>query len=721
MVARLALVAQVIGWFSVAVGVVVLAVGWWLGHPSVASLIPGQVTMKANTAVGIGLSGVVVIAVARRWSPWWTLVTAVAVLVIGAVTSCEYLLHALWSGFDELLAAESGAAAMTAFPGRMGLNTAFDFVLLGIAGVLLATRRAPNLRQGLALVVIIVGTVAEMGYLLQVPAMSGHVFGILTQMAVPTATAHLLLGVAFLIVTTDRGWAKLFASPLAGGRVARTWMPLLLVVMILIASLAQFVEQHSAEAHWGHQFGLVVSVVAVAAATLLLARRTDRLDQDRLREAAVAVDRSARLYELAFEGSPVGMVVGDQSGRVTDVNPAFSALVGKSPLAITDGESVWTLSDPEYVASNAAVLDELLSGTRKDASVDTVLVAADGRSVPVKVDAVRVDLDDEHRVFGFITDLTEIREAQRDLELKNEELAYLAERDPLTGVLNRRGFLDHVQEALNIHPDRPSAVLFIDIDGFKMVNDVYGHRLGDRFLCAIAEKLVQTSNADGGQVGRVGGDEFAVLLAECEPAGVANVASRLGRSVRDPVIVEGVTLTASCSIGYAVSDAWLRDCEEFLARADQDMYATRRARRAGLEQRVEELRDAIGTGQLTTHFQPIWALNPGGPTLSGYEALVRWRHPERGLVPPFEFISTAEEGGLIHSLDMWVARDALQRMSAKPGLSLAINCSALTLVNVGVAGEIAGAIAAVNRDPRSVVVELTESVDIPDNSQIRLL
>lgn len=164
---------------------------------------------------------------------------------------------------------------------------------------------------------------------------------------------------------------------------------------------------------------------------------------------------------------------------------------------------------------------------------------------------------------------------------------------------------------------------------------------------------------------------------------MANVASRLGRSVRDPVIVEGVTLTASCSIGYAVSDAWLRDCEEFLARADQDMYATRRARRAGLEQRVEELRDAIGTGQLTTHFQPIWALNPGGPTLSGYEALVRWRHPERGLVPPFEFISTAEEGGLIHSLDMWVARDALQRMSAKPGLSLAINCSALTLVNVG--------------------------------------
>ena len=208
--------------------------------------------MKANTAVGIGLSGVVVIAVARRWSPWWTLVTAVAVLVIGAVTSCEYLLHALWSGFDEVVGRRVRGCCNDRVPGRMGLNTAFDFVLLGIAGVLLATRRAPNLRQGLALVVIIVGTVAEMGYLLQVPAMSGHVFGILTQMAVSDRDGSPVVGSGFSDRDDRPRLGQVVCLP-AGRWSGRPDLDALAPCRDDPHRLPSpsSVEQHSAEAHWG--------------------------------------------------------------------------------------------------------------------------------------------------------------------------------------------------------------------------------------------------------------------------------------------------------------------------------------------------------------------------------------------------------------------------------------------------------------------------------------
>lgn len=160
---RLSFAAQVVGWLAVGVGVVVLVAGWWLGHPAVASLIPGQVTMKANAAVGIGLSGLVLVGVARDWKLWIPGIAAAIVLLVGAVTVGEYIASSSWSGFDELLAAESVGAVQTAFPGRMGVNTAFDYVLLGIAGILLTLRKAPNLRQVLSAAVIVVAVVALMG------------------------------------------------------------------------------------------------------------------------------------------------------------------------------------------------------------------------------------------------------------------------------------------------------------------------------------------------------------------------------------------------------------------------------------------------------------------------------------------------------------------------------------------------------------------------------
>jgi len=720
---RMTFLAQVIGWLAFGVGVVVLLVGWWLDQPSVASLIPGQVTMKANTAVGIALTGIVVVGVARGWNRWVPGLTAAVVLLIGAGTVLEYVTSSSWSGLDELLAQERLHTVATAFPGRMGANTAVDMVILGAAGLLLTLRKAPGVRQALAVVVVAVATVAILGYALQVPAMSGHVVGVATRMALNTSVMHLLLGVALLVVATDRGWAKLFASPLAGGRIARVWTPALLIVVAIVSVLARtIVDVISGDAALGQQLGLSMSTVAVGAVMLILAGRTDQLDQDRLREAAIAVDRSERLYRLGFDFSPVGIALLDRAGNFLEVNRAFSALLGKPAQIISGGESVATVSEPNRVSKDLEILEQLFSGDEPNASFETALLASDGRPIPVQWDIGRVDFASGAVLFGHVNDLTHERETQRCLQEKNLELSQLAERDVLTGILNRRTFLDYVQATLDKPADDGSpsmcAVLFIDVDDFKRINDVFGHQVGDRFLCAVADRLTRNTKEGSGWVARVGGDEFAMLLTGYPRAEVEAVARRLDACLRDPIRVAGVTLKFSCSIGYAVADGSLLDCEEFMARSDQNMYATRRAGREGLSQKTEELREAIDAGQLVTHFQPVWKLGQENHTLHAYEALVRWQHPEKGLIPLHEFISTAEVSGLIHQLDMWVGPDAMTRIGAESRLNLAVNCSALTLCVPGFAGELLAAVSAAGRDPRSIIVELTESVEIPESSQI---
>ncbi len=718
--ARLTVLAQVIGWLAVGLGVVVLVVGWWLDQPAVASLIPGQVTMKANTAVGIGLTGVAVLGVALKWNRWVPGVAAGLVLLIGAFTVVEYVFGLSWPGFDQLVADDRVDAVATAFPGRMGANTAFDMVAMGAAGLLLVFRRAPNVRQTLGLVVVTVATVAVLGYALQVPAMSGHIVGVATRMALNTSVVHLLLGLALLLVVTDRGWATLFASPLAGGRIARIWTPMLILVVAGVSVLAlTMVDAISGTAALGQQLGLSMSIAAIGTVMLIVAARTDRLDRLRLSEAAVAVRTSERLYRLGFDGSPIGIALVDRNGRFVDVNRAFAALIGKPARSITDGESVSTVTEPSRLHADLDMLNRFFSGTDTETTFETTLLAADGRSVPVQVDATRVDFADETVLFGHVSDLTNVREAQRELEAKNQELSHLAERDSLTGVLNRRSFLDHVQAALDeADGGKASAVFFIDIDDFKRINDVYGHRVGDRLLCAMANRLTQNTSADHGRVGRVGGDEFAILLTGCPPEKAASTARRLDRCLRDPIRAGGVTLRVACSIGHAESGGLALGCEEFMSRADQDMYANRRARRGGLARKIEELREALDKSQLVAHFQPIWNLQPGSPPLHGYEALVRWQHPQQGLIPPQEFITTAEEGGLIHRLDLYVIKEALQRIGADSGLCLAVNCSALTLSAPGLASELLMAISAADRDPQATVVEITESVEILESSQL---
>lgn len=692
-------------------------------HRSLTQLLPNQQAIRPNDAAAMVLAGLTLVGVARRWNRWVPGSAAFSMFVIGAATQVEYLVGTTWAGLDGLLAPLGGRPGDALPTDRMGANVAFDFTLLGIAGMLLLAGRAPNARQTFAAAVMGVAIVALFGYMLGVPALSGHgLAGI--GMALGSAVMQLLLGFGFLVARGDRGWATVFTSPFVGGRIARGWVPLSILVISLILVLTQR-QALPWFSDLTEQLGISAVVMAVATAALVLAVSTDRLDQDRVRQATAAVDRSERRYRLGFEGSPVGIAAVDGSGTFLEVNKALSDMTGMSAEALVGRESIASISRADQAPSNVAIKDRMSAGLQRVASFETAIVHASGRHVPVKIDAVRVEADvaaSQTLMFGFVTDLSAITE-------KNQQLALLAEKDPLTSVLNRRGFLDHVKAALDAGGG-PSgadacrtgggscAVLFIDIDAFKLVNDVYGHRVGDRFLCAVAERLVEDTAAYQGQVGRLGGDEFAVLLADCPPQRVPGIAADLQRSISEPVIVEGVTLSVSCSIGHAVAEGAGLNPEDLMARADSDMYATRRAARDGLAEQVERLRAALDDEQLHVHYQPIWRLGPDGPGLHGYESLLRWQHPDQGMIPPGEFIPTAEAGGLIYRLDMWAAATALHRFAAQPAIGLALNCSALTLAVPGMAHELLAAITASGRDPRSVIVELTESVEIPDNSQI---
>jgi diguanylate cyclase len=302
------------------------------------------------------------------------------------------------------------------------------------------------------------------------------------------------------------------------------------------------------------------------------------------------------------------------------------------------------------------------------------------------------------------------------------QLSDLAMQDDLTGLANRRHFEQGVRAALA--GGRPRVVL-LDLDGFKAVNDDLGHSVGDRLLVVLARRLALAVHGDS-LVARMGGDEFAVLLPDATAADVEVVVDRLGGALREPIVAGRHELLIAASIGSA-DGAGTDDPYEVLRRADVAMYAAKRAGRhhrayspdldeqASVQARVgAELRTALDTGQFRLVYQPIVAL-PEGRTVA-VETLVRWAHPERGLVGPIDFIPVAEQNGLIVELGAWILRSAC-RQAAEWRAALgdvapervSVNVSARQLAQPGFAGLVSEALRDSGLPPSGLVVEVTET------------
>lgn len=313
-----------------------------------------------------------------------------------------------------------------------------------------------------------------------------------------------------------------------------------------------------------------------------------------------------------------------------------------------------------------------------------------------------------------------------------EQLRHQAFHDPLTGLANRAFFLEELAHTIARlgRTDRVAAVLMVDLDGFKVLNDTLGHAAGDEVLTEAARTL-QTCVREGDVVARLGGDEFAILLGDLLDLSEARaVAERIETTLAEPIEVVGTRVPLSASVGIASGSGNSTTADRLMREADVAMYAAKRGGKgryevfeASLHRRTiehlelqSELRDAVGRDQLFVQYQPLVQLDTR--RVVGVEALVRWRHPERGLVPPVEFIPLAEETGLIVDVGRFVLTRACaeaKTWSGAPGAPwVSVNVSVGELESKDFVEHVRRVLDATGLPPSSLVLEVTESAVVPD-------
>ncbi len=418
---------------------------------------------------------------------------------------------------------------------------------------------------------------------------------------------------------------------------------------------------------------------------------------------------------LVVETMRDAVVVADAHGQVVDINPAAQRLLGV-PAAALIGCPADTLffgretsAGREYGPS-ADLPREVWERTRDLELVVTPLIDQRGSTAG--------------RVLVF-RDVSERKELERNLR----QLAYT---DALTGLPNRALFYDRVKQGLAIasRRDAPLAVLFLDLDRFKVINDSLGHDVGDRVLISVARRL-RPCLRDEDTLARLGGDEFAVLLPEISGArGALSVADKLLRALAAPQLINGHELTVGGSIGIAAFPQNGSDVQALLRSADAAMYSAKaRGRgRAALftpdlgerntrRQQLEvELRRGLRTGQMQLAFQPYHDL--ASRAMVGYEALVRWKHPRGGLLAPASFLALAEDAGLLDAIDRWVLDEACrQARSWSSPLAVSVNVSPGRLRAGDLREHAAQILGQTDLDPGRLTLELSERTLFDDEPE----
>ncbi len=445
-----------------------------------------------------------------------------------------------------------------------------------------------------------------------------------------------------------------------------------------------------------------------------------RQANERLRARVGDLERQSAFYHQLFESSPLALALVDTQDRIMEINTGYEQLFGYSR-----EEAVGKLNRDLIVPGNSgASLFESIISSHCEVAGETVRLTKDRREVPVSVLGYPVLVGGEiEAVYFSYQDISE-RKAYED------RLAHQAFHDPLTDLPNRALFLDRMEQALKRNKRNPAyrfAVLLIDLDRFKNVNDSLGHVVGDILLQEISLRF-QSCVREMDTVARLGGDEFAVLIEEFTlPREVVMIVNRLTHSLFDPFFIEGNVVHAGASIGVVIRTMDYSAPENILRDADIAMY---RAKESGDEFRIfnkamyretiramtleNELRQALARDEFQLFYQPV--INVAEQVLEGFEALLRWNHPRKGLVLPQEFIGVAEEIGLIHALGEWVFERACSRLKAWegnweacPGLSMSINMSALHISRRGLPGVLESILSHTGVDPQRIKLEITES------------
>ena len=473
--------------------------------------------------------------------------------------------------------------------------------------------------------------------------------------------------------------------------------------------------------------------VIIFALTLLVMLRQGVLSRDDalLREQRAAGIVEARYASLIKNASDVIMIA-DVDGRLRFASPAAERTFGMNPDDLVGRNllDLWGEADRERLA---AFLAEVAATHGR--SVGPVEVTVGNGARRSTLESVGSNLLEDPAIAGLALNFRDVSE-RKALE---EQLRQLAFHDPLTLLANRSLFRNRVQHALTLtHRSRQRvAVMFLDLDNFKNINDSLGHDAGDRLLQAAAQRLVKSTRPSD-TVARLGGDEFAILLEGInEPSDVERIAATITRSFDEPLQLDGGDTYMAASIGIAFSQPG-DDTEQLLRNADIAMYNAKAAGKARfvvfqprmqeqLRERLrleEDINRALERGEFFLEYQPVVDL--AKRELLGIEALVRWNHPEQGLVMPGAFIPTAEESGQIVELGRWVLTEACRAVrawrdsiAAGEGLRVAVNISGRHLQHADLVADVRSALESSGLEPENLVIELTEST-IMHNTEVNL-
>jgi diguanylate cyclase (GGDEF)-like protein/PAS domain S-box-containing protein len=441
-------------------------------------------------------------------------------------------------------------------------------------------------------------------------------------------------------------------------------------------------------------------------------------------EARHRAEARLRLLERALHAVDLGLTITDESGRIVFTNPAEAQMHGYRVEELV-GLAARSLAPPELWSADTRVPARPVRRWMRE----RINVRRDGTRFPVRLWSDVVASDDEDRPLGLVTWSEDLSERAGKASRRPD-----GDRDALTGLPNRAAFLRALGLACEARGDKPGggfAVLFVDLDRFKTVNDRLGHAAGDAFLEIVGARL-GASVRPTDMVARIGGDEFAALLHGVErEQDAVSVVQRIQRLLSDPVTLGDAEMSASASIGVALGSS-APTPEGILAVADRAMYRAKTlgagnhgfsepgvlAHEEAVLQVERDLRRAIAQDELTLRFQPIVCLADG--RLQGLEALVRWNHPARGLLGPQAFLPVAEASGVIVELDRWVlgaAARQLQAWEADPALRripVSVNFSGRHVVHPRVVEDVQRTLREFGVDPRRLIIEVTETSFVED-------
>jgi diguanylate cyclase (GGDEF)-like protein len=424
-------------------------------------------------------------------------------------------------------------------------------------------------------------------------------------------------------------------------------------------------------------------------------------------------------FELALTNMVQGLCMFDSEQRLIVWNQRFLTLFGLTRDEVVLGMSLAEIFDivsrrgNPFIQASGVIRAEM---NRMLASGQPVIVLrelTDGRFLSIMHEPIPGG--------GWLSTFEDVTERR----LAEDKVAHMARHDALTNLPNRLLFREQLEHTLaRLHRGEQAAVLSIDLDRFKHVNDTLGHPVGDELLIAVAQRLRECTR-EGDTIARLGGDEFVIVqvATDLQPAETIALASRIVDVIGEPFEIGGSLIVVGASVGIAMAPADGADPDQLLKNADLALYraksdgrGTYRFFEAEMDARAQarrllelDLRAAIAQGEFELHYQPILDLSTD--TIVSVEALVRWNHPRRGLVAPLEFIPLAEETGLIVPLGEWILRQACSEAAKWPhGISVAVNLSPAQFKSRSLILTVVNAVAAAGLPPGRLELEITESV-----------